>query len=175
MIDAKRGNWRERIWWVLKGQLACCHCGHWASRSSARRSVTRRRRRWYCGACGAYLEKIPTSFLPAFLLVFLVLVVSFPFVAALAWLLENLGFKYEYAISYVWFFMSVVIVFLIPAFDPNYFVTRCVEQHGECPSCDYDLNHAPHERCPECGTDARDVIVAIRKWKAQEQKGVLND
>jgi len=160
--------WR-RVRHALATRVACCHCGRWLPRSTSRRGVFRRKKRWYCDRCGAYLERAPASYFDAFLLVFLIFVFTFPIAAVIEWLFECVGIKGRNVALYAWLLICAVLVILAPASDPKYFVTRCVEQHGQCLSCDYDLNHADHERCPECGTDARAVIDAIQKWRGREQ------
>ena len=86
---------------------------------------------------------MPIVYVPALIVVAMATWLADPLTAALA--------------GFVWIWVASVIGGLclrdyLPRFPP-----------GMCWKCGYDVSHAAHERCPECGAEIRDAATVVRR------------
>ena len=153
-----------RMWRIITGKLACCACGHW---ERARNEQTRASggRKWYCVSCGELIRQTRTGFYLELFIFFLALGVTIPlFGRILDWLVPEDASEWFGLIWLVsWFLTAFLIAAYLRAHFDDTTSTKVVRPHGHCLNCDYDLNYAVSDRCPECGASASHVIAAITK------------
>lgn len=168
MSSSNHDDFLMRLGKVIAGQLTCCHCGHW-SPPERRRTTGRPRRIWYCSACGALIEVLPGEGLAGCFIYGGLLFLTAPLAFRVPnWLFTNPSFISGCVCLLIWLLACGLLLLMIRGSTSKGVMTQQVRPHGHCIFCDYDLNHAGHEHCPECGTDARDVVDAIQKWRDRE-------
>lgn len=75
----------------------------------------------------------------------------------------NVGLAY---IGAPWAWLVAIVVLGLPAFlfllfhvlDRVGILPKALPVPYRCPSCEYDIRGAPHDRCPECGREIEDEI-----------------
>ena len=161
-----------RMWRIITGKVACCACGHWVP---AQNDQTRASggRTWYCDCCGELIRRARTGFYFEIFVFLVALVMTLPlFVRIPDWMFDN-GTASAWLILVIlfsWFLTSYLIATYYRASFDEATATKMAEPYGHCLRCDYDLNYAVSERCPECGASAVHVLEAIGK---KERRGAL--
>jgi len=169
---AKPSRGVRRYLRLLLGGYDCCECGHWIERKQTAR-MSRSRFTLFCNRCGAQLTAstlhVAIGNVSLLLAVILGLVVH---VVVVNWLnLEQLGWVYLTVLPTIFFGALIIFYLLTIPFEIR--PTRLDRRQGFCTECGYDLRHVDHQRCPECGASAVDVVLAYKKWRAST--GVSNE
>ena len=176
MTNARRHPHWTKFLRVMFGQVTCSHCGHW-SRPVYHDQLSGKRVIWYCRSCGALLVPSTRSALTEAALFFILAALTFPVVI----MLPNQFYAWPHSPP-LWLNLTVgCLDLLLCGMATTYLnlaviqtnMTRTIEPHGLCLKCEYNLNHANHDRCPECGTPASDVVAAIAKWKRRAPVGTV--
>lgn len=164
----------DRMYRLMLGEVMCCACDAWHPRTNYQ-TVNNGGSKWYCGCCGALIRPARRQWsreLPLFLFL---LVLTLPFIIRVPnWVAHWTANDYIQNVSLVslivWpIFCGTTTVCLCARFG-RALTSQLVEPHGRCLQCDYDLNYAVSERCPECGASAVHVLDAIGK---KNRRGAL--